>query len=121
MLPPPPRSQAPNLEIFSSQDPNFGNFQLTRPQIWKFSVHKTPNLEISVHKTPFSEAMISSQDPLFGGNDRFTRPTLRKSGPHTPTEKKLSAPPGNHVATRVGKCKNVTSLYYLEGILLDLA
>ena len=65
-------SQAPNLEIFSSQAPKFG----------KFSVHKPPNLEI-----------FSSQAPSFRGKYQFASPTLRKSGPHTPTWKKLSAPP----------------------------
>ena len=62
----------PNLEIFSSQAPKFGNFQFTSSQIWKFSVHKPP---------------------LFWGKYQFASPTLRKSGPHTPTWKKLSAPP----------------------------
>ena len=61
-----------NLEIFSSQAPKFGNFQFTSPQIWKFSVHKAP---------------------FFRGKYQFASPTLRKSGPHTPTWKKLSAPP----------------------------
>ena len=49
-------SQAPHLEIFSSQAPKFGNSQFTSPQILKFSVHKPP----------FSEANISSQAPHFG-------------------------------------------------------
>ena len=57
-------SQAPNLEIFSSQAPKFG----------QFSVHKPPNLEI-----------FSSQAPSFRGKYQFASPTLRKSGPHTPT------------------------------------
>ena len=67
---------------FSSQAPKFGNFQLTSPQIWKFSAHKPPNLEI-----------FSSQAPLFRGKCQFTSPTLRKSGPHTPTWKKVECPP----------------------------
>ena len=50
---------------FSSQAPKFGNFQLTSPQIWKFSAHKLT--------------------PLFRGKCQFASPTLRKSGPHTPT------------------------------------
>ena len=57
---------------FSSQAPKFGNFQLTSPQIWKFSTHKPP---------------------LFRGQCQFTSPTLRKSGPHTPTWKKVQVPP----------------------------
>ena len=65
-------SQAPNLEIFSSQAPKFRNFQLTSPQIWKFSAHKTP----------FSEVNVSSQAPHFGNPCRTPLP-----------EKKLSAPP----------------------------
>ena len=66
-------TQAPNLEIFSSQAPKFRNFQLTSPQIWKFSAHKTP----------FSEVNVSSQAPHFGNSGRTPLP-----------EKKLSAPPG---------------------------
>ena len=62
-----------NLEILSSQAPKFGKFQLTSPQIWKFSAHKPP--------------------PLFRGKCQFASPTLRKSGLHTPTWKKLSVPP----------------------------
>ena len=67
---------------FSSQAPKFGNFQLTSPQILKFSVHKPPNLEI-----------FRSQAPLFRGKCQFASPTLRKSGPHTPTWKKVECPP----------------------------
>ena len=71
---------------FSSQAPKFGNFQLTSPQIWKFSAHKPPNLEI-----------FRSQAPLFRGKCQFASPTLRKSGPHTPTWKKVECPPpGNY-------------------------
>ena len=73
----------PNLEIFSSKAPKFGNFQFTSPQIWKFSVHKPPNLEI-----------FSSQAPSFRGKNQFASPTLRKSGLHTPTWKKVECPPG---------------------------
>ena len=67
---------------FSSQAPKFGNFQLTSPQIWKFSAHNPPNLEI-----------FRSQAPLFRGKCQFASPTLRKSGPHTPTWKKVECPP----------------------------
>ena len=61
-----------NWEIFSSLAPKFGNFQFTSLQIWKFSVHKPP--------------------PLFRGKYQFASPTLRKSGPHTPTWKKVECP-----------------------------
>ena len=67
---------------FSSQAPNFGNFQLTSPQNWKFSAHKPPNCEI-----------FRSQAPIFRGKLPFASPTLRKSGPHTPTWKKVECPP----------------------------
>ena len=67
---------------FSSQAPKFENFQLTSPQIWKFSAYKPPNLE-----------MFRSQAPLFRGKCQFASPTLRKSGPHTPTWKKVECPP----------------------------
>ena len=67
---------------FSSQAPKFGNFQLTSPQNWKFSVHKPPNLE-----------SFSSQTPSFRGKYHFASPTLRKSGPHTPTWKKVECLP----------------------------
>ena len=79
--------------IFSSQAPKFWHFQLTSPQIWKFSAHKPPNLEI-----------FRSQAPLFRGKCQFASPTLRKSGPHTPTWKKLSAPPGLHLWSLVWLC-----------------
>ena len=66
----------------SSQAPKFGNFQLPSLQIWKFSAHKPPNLEI-----------FRSQAPLFRGKCPFASPTLWKSGPHTPTWKKVECPP----------------------------
>ena len=78
-----------NLEIFSSQAPKFGNFQLTSPQIWKFSAHKPPNLEI-----------FRSQAPLFRGKCHFASPTLMKSGPHTPTWKKVEYPPRDDILTK---------------------
>ena len=52
-----------------------------KPQIWKFSAHKPPNLEI-----------FSSQAPSFRSKYQFASLTLWKSGLHTPTWKKLSAP-----------------------------
>ena len=66
----------PNL---NSQASKFGNFQLTKPR----------NLEI-----------FRSQAPLFRGKCQFASPTLRKSGPHTPTGKKLSPPPGQDILFR---------------------
>ena len=81
----------PILEIFSSQVPKIGNFPLTSPQILKFSAHKPPNFEI-----------FRSQAPIFRGKLPFASPTLRKSGPHTPTWKKVECPPrGSHVCWRL--------------------
>ena len=87
---------------FSSQAPRFGNFQLTspqiwkfsahKPQIWKFSAHKPPNLEIFSWQAPNLE-IFRSQAPLFRGKCQFASPALRKSGPHTPTWKKVECPP----------------------------
>ena len=68
---------------FSLNSLNFHpNFSSQAPQIWKFSAHKPPNLEI-----------FRSQAPLFRGKCQFASPTLRKSGPHTPTWKKVESPP----------------------------
>ena len=89
----------------SSQDPllrNFGNFSfcslnfhkflLSNPQIWKFSAHKAKNLEIFSSQAPkFGKIQFTS--PLFRGKYHFASPTLRKSGPHTPTWKKVECPP----------------------------
>ena len=93
---------------FSSQAPKFGNFQLTSPQIWKFSAHKPPNFEI-----------FRSQAPLFRGKCQFASPTLRKSGPHTPTwKKKIECPPprrGTHFkATAQGHLMLLHTTEYLE-------
>ena len=78
----------------SSQDPllrKFGNFSLYSlnfcpnfsSQAPKFSsAHKPPNLEI-----------FSSQAPSFRGKYQFASPTLRKSGSHTPTWKKVECHP----------------------------
>ena len=80
---------------FSSQAPKFGNFQLTSPQFWKFSVHKPQNFEI-----------FSSQAPSFRGKYQFASPTLRKSGPHTPTWKKIECrPPGPGTGTELAQTK----------------
>ena len=68
-------SQAPNLDISSSQAPKFGNFQFTSPQIWKFSVHKPP----------LAEASISSQAKHFGNPGR------------TPLPEKSWVPPGEEL------------------------
>ena len=91
---------------FSSQAPKFWKFQLTSPQIWKFSAHKPPNLEI-----------FRSQAPLFRGKCQFTSPTLRKFGPHTPTWKKLSAPPGeipNHGSHFLQKYPKTLGHFFLN-------
>ena len=73
----------PNLEIFSSQALKLGNFQFTGPQIWKFSAHEPPfQRQVSVRN-----------------------PSLRKSGPHTPTWKKVECPP------RLEACAATTCLF----------
>ena len=77
---------------FSSQAPKFGNFQLTSPQIWKFSAQQPQIWKFSSHKPPNLE-IFRSQAPLFRGKCQFASPTLRKSGPHTPTWKKVECPP----------------------------
>ena len=71
-----------NLEILASTASISPKFQITSPKIWKFSAHKPPNLEI-----------LCSQAPLFRGKCQFASPTLRKSGPHTTTWKKVECPP----------------------------
>ena len=69
-----------NLSLYSL---NFHpNFSSQAPK-WKFSAHKPPNLEI-----------FPSQAPLFRGKCQFASPTLQKSGPYTPTWKKVECPPG---------------------------
>ena len=70
-----PPFDSENLEILACTASIF-------TQIWKFSAHKPPNLEI-----------FRSQAPLFRGICQFASPTLRKSGPHTPTWKKVECPP----------------------------
>ena len=70
----------PHLEIFSSQTLKLGNFS-----------SQALNLEI-----------FSSQAPLFRGKYYFASPSLWKSGPHTPTWKKLSAPPGLSYSKKMG-------------------
>ena len=75
---------------FSLYSHNFAQILARGPQIWKFSAHK-PQMKLSAHKPPNLE-IFSSQAPLFRGKYPFASPTLQKSGPHTPTWKKLSAP-----------------------------
>ena len=61
--------------------------QLSSLQIWKFSVHKPPS---------------------FRGKYQFASPTLQKSGLHTPTWKKISAPtPPPHPPTGVKSGSNL--------------
>ena len=71
-----------NFEILASTASIFTQILAHKPQIWKFSAHKPPNLEI-----------FRSQAPPFRGKCQFASPTLRKSGPHTPTWKKVECPP----------------------------
>ena len=96
----------------SSQDPllrKFGNFSLyslnfhpnfssQAPKFGNFSAHKPPNLEVFSSQAP-KFGIFRSQAPLFRGKCQFASPTLRKSGPHTPTSKKVvCAPPPPGVA-----------------------
>ena len=72
-----------------------GKFSLSSPQIWKFSVHKPPKLEIFSSQAPkFGNFQFKS--PPFQRQLSVHKPPLQKSGPHTPTKKKLSAPPNIH-------------------------
>ena len=71
-----------NCEILASTASIFTQILAHKPQIWKFSAHKPPNLEI-----------FHSQTSLFRGKCQFASPTLQKSGPHTPTWKKVECPP----------------------------
>ena len=91
----------PNL---SSQAPKFGKFQLTRP----------PNLEIFSSQAPkFGNFQFTSAP--FRGKYQFASPTLRKSGPHTPTwKKKLSAPPPR------GNILFLFGMFYLLECLLSM-
>ena len=69
----------------SSQDPllrKFGNFSL-------YSLNYHPNFSSQAPK--FGNFQLTS--PLFRGKCQFASPTLRKSGPHTPTWKKIECPP----------------------------
>ena len=84
--------KSPILEIFSSQAPKYGNFQFTSP---KFGI-------------------FSSQAPSFRGKFQFVSPTLWNSGPHTPTEKKLSAP--NHTKRILLEIRLKTTLYVAQNI-----
>ena len=82
----------------SSQNPllrKFGNFNLysLQPSIFApILAHKPPNLEIFSSQAP-KFGNFSSQAPSFRGKYQFTSPTLRKSGPHSPTWKNSCVPP----------------------------
>ena len=92
-----------NLEILASTASISTQILAHKPQIWKFSAHKPPNLEI-----------FRSQAPLFRGKCQFASPTLRKSGPHTPTWKKVECPPppprGLDGQITSDRCTRVTNL-----------
>ena len=88
-----------NLEILASTASIFTQILARKPPNLEFSAHKPPNLEVS-----------RSQAPLFRGKCQFASPTLRKSGPHTPTWKKLSAPPGFKGDLRVIQVTRVSKL-----------
>ena len=80
----------PNLKIFSSKAPKFGNFQFTRPLFQR---------QWSVHKAP---------------------PPLRKSGPHTPTWKKVECPPDQYT-NFIPKTPNFAQIGRFNDNLLQMA
>ena len=91
----------------SLQDPllrKFGKFSLNSLIFTKILAHKPPNLEIFSSQAP-KFGNIRSQAPLFWGKCQFASPTLRKSGPHTPTWKKVECPPP-------GPCLSLLSIYF---------
>ena len=69
----------------SSQD------SLLRKKKWNFSLYSLNFYPKFSSQAPKFEK-FSSQDPSFRGKNQFASPTLQKSGPHTPTWKKLSVP-----------------------------
>ena len=84
----------------SSQDPllrKFGNFSLSSLNFHPNFSSQAPNLEI-----------FRSQAPLFRGKCQFASPTLRKSGSHTPTWKKVECPPPPGFVTNHGGLTQVT-------------
>ena len=54
---------------------------------------KPPNMEIFSSQAPKYGNFPFTSPFSFRGNDPFTSPPLRKSGPHTPTWKKVECPP----------------------------
>ena len=70
-----------NLEILASTALIFAQILALKP----------PNLEIFSSQAPNLE-IFSSQPPLFRGKYQLASPTLQKSGPHTPTWKKVECP-----------------------------
>ena len=59
------------MKILASTTSIFAPILALKPQIWKFQFTR----------------------PLFQRQNQFTSPTLRKSGPHIPTWKKVECPP----------------------------
>ena len=72
-----------NLEILAS----------TASIFTQILAHKPPNLEIFSSQAPKFGNFPLTSPPLFRGKCQFASPTLRKSGPHTPTWKKNWVPP----------------------------
>ena len=70
----------------SSQEPFWENLEILASTA---SLNFHPNFG---SQAPYLE-IFSSQAPLFRGKCQFASPTLRKSGPHTPTWKKVECPP----------------------------
>ena len=83
-----------NLEILASTSSIFAQSLAHKPPNLEISISQAPNFEkFSAHKSSILE-INSSQAPSLRGKYQVASPTLRKSGPHTPTwKKKLSAPP----------------------------
>ena len=70
----------------------FGNFSLYSLNFAQILAHKPPNLEIFSSQAP-KFGTFSLQALFFRDKYQFASPTLRKSGPHPPTWKRVECPP----------------------------
>ena len=85
--------------FFSSQASKFGNFWSTSPQFGNFQ--------------------FTSPFPV-RGKYQFANPTLRKSGPHTSTWKKVNPPPRSFGHPNVRAVKSLSSNYCArKGVIKD--
>ena len=92
----------------SSQDPllrKFGNFSLN-------SLNFHPNFSSQAPK--FGNFQLTS--PLFRGKCQFASPTLQKSGPHTPTWKKVECPPPDAILSKIVLLCNFTQIHFCSFI-----